>query len=209
MPGNAAVASGTHSGRNPTRDAENTVATDEPPGNVVAASDRNAARDAGDTIATNEPPGNTIASSARNTARDAENTIATNEPPGNVVAASARNAARDAGDTIATDEPPGNAIAASARNASRDAGDTVATDEPPGNVVAASDQYPAAPESMSAIAAFRADAWTREDPRLPDDFAALTPEWRWEYALRTDYARRQALVEIDMNRPGNPGDSTR
>ena len=33
---------------------------------------------------------------------------------------------------------------------------------------------------------------------MPDDFAALTPEWRWGYALRTDYARRQALVEIDV-----------
>ena len=51
---------------------------------------------------------------------------------------------------------------------------------------------------MTAIAAFRADAWTRDDPRLPDDFAALTPEWRREHALRTDYARRQALVEIDV-----------
>ena len=51
---------------------------------------------------------------------------------------------------------------------------------------------------MNAIDAFRADAWTRQDPRLPDDFAALTPEWRWECALRTDYARRQALVEIDV-----------
>ena len=148
MPGNAAIASGTHSGRNPARNAGDTVATDEPPGNVVAASARNAARDAGNTVATNEPPGSTFA-------------------------ASARNAARDAGDTIATDEPPGNAIAAS-------------------------DQRPDAPESMTAIAAFRADAWTREDPRLPDDFATLAPEWRWEYALRTDYARRQALVEIDV-----------
>ena len=51
---------------------------------------------------------------------------------------------------------------------------------------------------MTAIAAFRADAWTRDDPRLPDDFAALTPEWRREHALRTDCARRQALVEIDV-----------
>ena len=51
---------------------------------------------------------------------------------------------------------------------------------------------------MTAIAAFRADAWTRDDPRLPDDFATLTPEWRREYAFRTGYARRQALVEIDV-----------
>ena len=57
---------------------------------------------------------------------------------------------------------------------------------------------PTAPESTSAIEAFRGDAWTKQDPRLPNDFATLTPEWRWEYALRTDYARRQALVEIDV-----------
>ena len=51
---------------------------------------------------------------------------------------------------------------------------------------------------MTAIAAFRADAWIREDPRLPDDFATPTPEWRWEYALRAEYARRRTLVEIDV-----------
>ena len=51
--------------------------------------------------------------------------------------------------------------------------------------------------SGTTLDAFRADAWTRQDSRLLDDFAALTPEWRWEYALRTDYARRQALVEIN------------
>ena len=201
MPGNAIVASGTHSGRNPARDTGDTVATDEPPGNIVAASARNPARDAGDTVATNEPPGSTFAASAQNAARDAGDTVATDEPPGNAIAASARNAARDAGNTVATDEPPGNVVAASVasdRNAARDAGDTIVTDEPPGNAIAASDQRPDAPESMTAIAAFRADAWTREDPRLPDDFATLAPEWRWEYALRTDYARRQALVEIDV-----------
>ncbi len=49
-----------------------------------------------------------------------------------------------------------------------------------------------------AIHAFRSDAWTREDPRLPDDFAALPPVWNRNLALRTDYARRQALVEIDV-----------
>ncbi len=49
-----------------------------------------------------------------------------------------------------------------------------------------------------AIEAFRTDAWAKRGPRLPQDFAQLTPEWRWEVALRTDYARRQALVEIDV-----------
>lgn len=34
---------------------------------------------------------------------------------------------------------------------------------------------------------------------LPQDFFAnLTPEWQLNNALRTDYARRQALVEIDV-----------
>ena len=51
---------------------------------------------------------------------------------------------------------------------------------------------------MTAIDAFRQDAWTRQDPRLPNDWAQLTPEWHRDHALRTDYARRQALVEIDV-----------
>ena len=44
----------------------------------------------------------------------------------------------------------------------------------------------------------RQDAWTRQDPRLPNDWPDLTPEWCRDHALRTDYARRQALVEIDV-----------
>ena len=46
--------------------------------------------------------------------------------------------------------------------------------------------------------AFRADAWTRSDPRLPADFDALSPAWCRDIGLRTDYTRRQALVEIDV-----------
>ena len=47
--------------------------------------------------------------------------------------------------------------------------------------------------------AFRRDTWTRDDPRLaPDFFSGLTSEWHRDVALRTDYARRQALVEIDV-----------
>jgi len=43
------------------------------------------------------------------------------------------------------------------------------------------------------------DSWTKPDPRLPDNFFTnLTPEWQRDCALRTDYARRQALVEIDV-----------
>jgi len=46
---------------------------------------------------------------------------------------------------------------------------------------------------------FQHDAWTSRDPRLPADFfARLTPEWQRGCALRSDYARRQALVEIDV-----------
>lgn len=47
--------------------------------------------------------------------------------------------------------------------------------------------------------AFAKDRWTSNDPRLPVGFfAALTPEWQRHCALRSDYARRQALVEIDV-----------
>lgn len=46
---------------------------------------------------------------------------------------------------------------------------------------------------------FAIDGWAKDDPRLPKDtFRKLTPEWTWETPLRTDYARRQALVEIDV-----------
>lgn len=43
------------------------------------------------------------------------------------------------------------------------------------------------------------DLWTKLDPLLPKDFFTnLTPHWHRNCALRTDYARRQALVEIDV-----------
>jgi len=43
------------------------------------------------------------------------------------------------------------------------------------------------------------DSWTKPEPRLSNDFFAnLIPEWNRNCALRTDYARRQALVEIDV-----------
>ena len=51
---------------------------------------------------------------------------------------------------------------------------------------------------IRAIDAFRADSWTLEDPRLPNDFSTLDPTWCRESALRTDMARRQALIEIDV-----------
>ncbi len=41
--------------------------------------------------------------------------------------------------------------------------------------------------------------WLKVDPRLPNSFfTGLTPEWNRDCALRSDYARRQALVEIDV-----------
>lgn len=46
---------------------------------------------------------------------------------------------------------------------------------------------------------FQRDSWASNDPRLPQYFfAELTPEWQRNCTLRSDYARRQALVEIDV-----------
>ncbi len=46
---------------------------------------------------------------------------------------------------------------------------------------------------------FSKDTGTKPDPRLPNlFFTNLTPHWQCNCALRTDYARRQALVEIDV-----------
>jgi hypothetical protein len=43
------------------------------------------------------------------------------------------------------------------------------------------------------------DRWAKDDPRLDNGaFAGLTPTWQHRCALRTDYQRRQALVEIDV-----------
>jgi hypothetical protein len=45
----------------------------------------------------------------------------------------------------------------------------------------------------------RQQRWAKDDPRLPNSFFRnLTPTWQRDCALRTDYARRQALVEIDV-----------
>ena len=41
--------------------------------------------------------------------------------------------------------------------------------------------------------------WSKPDFRLrPTRFTTLTPTWTWDTPLRTDYERRQALVEIDV-----------
>lgn len=47
---------------------------------------------------------------------------------------------------------------------------------------------------------FQKDAWTKpDDSRLNQHyFTLLTPQWQRNVALRTDYERRQALVEIDV-----------
>jgi len=47
---------------------------------------------------------------------------------------------------------------------------------------------------------FTQQRWSQpHNPRLPQDFfARLTPAWQRHCALRTDYARRMALVEIDV-----------
>lgn len=46
---------------------------------------------------------------------------------------------------------------------------------------------------------FLKERWAKTDPRLDDSFFThLTPQWQRHCALRMDYARRQALVEIDV-----------
>lgn len=47
---------------------------------------------------------------------------------------------------------------------------------------------------------FQKQSWSQpNNPRLPQDFfAKLTPNWQRHCALRSDYARRMALVEIDV-----------
>ena len=46
---------------------------------------------------------------------------------------------------------------------------------------------------------FHRETWTKSDPRLrPERFTSLTDTWVWDAPLRTDYERRQALVEIDV-----------
>ena len=46
---------------------------------------------------------------------------------------------------------------------------------------------------------FTCDSWSSHDSRLrATRFTNLTPTWTWDTPLRTDYERRQALVEIDV-----------
>lgn len=46
---------------------------------------------------------------------------------------------------------------------------------------------------------YRGQRWSKADTRLENArFCSLSRKWRWEFTLRTDYERRQALVEIDV-----------
>jgi hypothetical protein len=46
---------------------------------------------------------------------------------------------------------------------------------------------------------FCVQRWSKRDSRLDNArFTSVAPEWRWETPLRTEYERRQALVEIDV-----------
>lgn len=46
---------------------------------------------------------------------------------------------------------------------------------------------------------FTADGWSKEDPRLDNKkFTRLVPDWNMQTPLRSDFERRQALVEIDV-----------
>ena len=51
---------------------------------------------------------------------------------------------------------------------------------------------------MPAIDTLLQDAWTRQDPRLPNDCLTLTPHWHCDHVLRTNYARRPALVGVAL-----------
>ena len=130
--------------------------------------------------------------------RGAESTAATGEPSTRPTAASGRPATHGGAEIVTLDEPPGGPDVPGGQLSTRGAGNSAITNEPSDRDPAASDHCSAPTESGTALAAFRADAWTKQDPRFPDDFATLASEWRWEYALRTDYARRQVLVEIDV-----------
>lgn len=46
---------------------------------------------------------------------------------------------------------------------------------------------------------FKNDKWAKKDSRLDNSkFMNLSKDWSWDTPLRTDYERRQALVEIDV-----------
>ena len=49
------------------------------------------------------------------------------------------------------------------------------------------------------LSIYEDETWSKSDSRLDNKrFSNLTSEWTWDTPLRTDYERRQALVEIDV-----------
>lgn len=42
------------------------------------------------------------------------------------------------------------------------------------------------------------DSWSKKDTRLKQNFSVLKQEWDFSYSLKTEFERRQALVEIDV-----------
>ena len=60
-------------------------------------------------------------------------------------------------------------------------------------------RYYASLWSDSWIQQYRVDSWTKRDIRLRDQyFQSLESEWSCSHALRSDFERRQALVEVDV-----------
>ena len=46
---------------------------------------------------------------------------------------------------------------------------------------------------------FKDEHWSKDDLRLSNEkFRILTPHWDWNTPLRTDFERRQALIELDV-----------
>lgn len=53
--------------------------------------------------------------------------------------------------------------------------------------------------SREFFESFALDSWAKSDSRLKSaKFSSLSSTWTWDTPLRTDYERRQALVEIDV-----------
>ena len=53
-------------------------------------------------------------------------------------------------------------------------------------------------QTMTAIDAFCQDAWVRKDPRLPDDWASLSPAWYCDHALCADCIRHQVADALGL-----------
>ena len=53
-------------------------------------------------------------------------------------------------------------------------------------------------EAVATVAAFRQDAWAKQDPHIHNNWPTLTPEWRYDDTLRADYASCQDLGKVDL-----------